>query len=146
MTGSFREGYLRVLKNTLNPLTLRAARRGRGPFSLVRHIGRTSGTTYETPIILARHPAGFVAELTYGPQVNWYRNIVAAGSCDVVYKGVEHHIDGIGPCSVEDGLKAFGNRGPSSSSSCTGTSSGCCTSTRRRSGGCVIVLDVGRST
>lgn len=104
-----RTAFLTVLKHTLNPLTLRAARAGRGPFSLVRHVGRTSGKTFETPVILARRPDGFVAELTYGPQVNWYRNIVAAGHCDIVYKGVEHHIDRIEPCSTEDGLKAFGN-------------------------------------
>ncbi|WP_308491239.1 nitroreductase family deazaflavin-dependent oxidoreductase [Microbacterium terrisoli] len=104
-----RTAFLTVLKHTLNPLTLRAARAGRGPFSLVRHVGRTSGKTFETPVILARRPDGFVAELTYGPQVNWYRNIVAAGHCDVVYKGVENHIDRIEPCSTEEGLKAFGN-------------------------------------
>jgi len=109
MTSSIRSGFLWVLKNTLNRATLRAARSGHGPFSLVRHVGRKSGATYETPVILARRPDGFVAELTYGPQVNWYRNIVAAGHCEVVYKGVEHHIDHIEPCSTEDGLKAFGN-------------------------------------
>ena len=109
MTSSIRSGFLWVLKNTLNRATLRAARSGHGPFSLVRHVGRKSGATYETPVILARRPDGFVAELTYGPQVNWYRNIVAAGHCEVVYKGVEHYIDRIEPCSTEDGLKAFGN-------------------------------------
>ncbi|MHA7984776.1 PNPOx family protein [Rathayibacter sp. CAU 1779] len=109
MTPSIRTGFLRMLKNTLNPLTLRAARSGRGPFSLVRHVGRTSGATYETPVILARRADGFVAELTYGPQVNWYRNIVAAGHCDILYQGVEHHIDRIEPLSTEEGLSAFGN-------------------------------------
>ena len=109
MTSSLRTGYLWVLKNTLNRGTLRLARSGHGPFSLVRHIGRKSGETYETPIMLARRIDGFVAELTYGSQVNWYRNIVAAGRCDILYKGVEHHIDRIEPCSTEDGLRAFGN-------------------------------------
>jgi hypothetical protein len=98
-----------VLKNTLNRLTLRLARSGRGPFSLVRHVGRTSGTVYETPIMVAHRSDGFVAELTYGPQVNWYRNVVAAGGCELLVAGMVHHIDRIEPCSVEDGLAAFGN-------------------------------------
>ncbi|MDQ1551731.1 MAG: hypothetical protein QOD50_1153, partial [Actinomycetota bacterium] len=41
-----------ILKHTLNPLTLRAARRGRGPFSIVTSVGRKSGRIYETPIIV----------------------------------------------------------------------------------------------
>ena len=100
--------YLWLLSNTLNQATRRAARSGRGPFSLVRHVGRKTGTTYETPIILARTPDGFVAELTYGADVAWYRNIVAAGRCVVVYQGVEYDVDRIEPCSAEEGLRAFG--------------------------------------
>ena len=100
--------YLWMLSNTLNRATLRAARSGRGPFSLVRQVGRKTGRTRETPLILAPTPDGFVAELTYGPGVAWYRNVVAAGQCVIVHKGVEHHIDRIEPCSTEDGLRAFG--------------------------------------
>jgi deazaflavin-dependent oxidoreductase (nitroreductase family) len=100
--------YLRVLKHTLNPLTLRAARSGRGPFALVRHVGRTTGRVYETPVVLAPVPDGFVAELTYGPQVAWYRNVVAAGGCTVVHRGSEHRVDRVEPWTREAGLAAFG--------------------------------------
>lgn len=65
--------------NTLNRVTSGVARSTHGPFSLIRHVGRKSGRTYETPVILAKAPEGFIAELTYGDEVNWYRNIVAAG-------------------------------------------------------------------
>lgn len=109
MTGRFKRGYLTVLKNTLNRLTLRLARWGHGPFSVVRHVGRKSGKTFETPIILATTDGGYVAELTYGDQVNWYRNIVAAGSCDVIVKGSLHHIDRIEPLPAEEGLRAYGH-------------------------------------
>ncbi len=108
MTGRMRRGFLWLLKNTLNRATIRAARSGRGPFSLVRHVGRKSGKSYETPLILARVDDGFVAELTYGPQVAWYRNI-AAGGCAIVFKGVEYRIDRIEHCTPEAGLRAFGN-------------------------------------
>jgi deazaflavin-dependent oxidoreductase (nitroreductase family) len=98
-----------LLKNTLNPLSIRIARSGRGPFSLVRHVGRRSGRTYETPVILARVPQGFVAELTYGAGVSWYRNIVAAGGCVVVSGGAEYRIDRIEPCDPATGIRAFGD-------------------------------------
>jgi len=100
--------FLRVLKHTLNPLTLRAARSGRGPFSMVRHVGRTTGRVYETPVMLAPVPGGFVAELTYGPDVSWYRNVVAAGGCVVVHRGREHVVDRVEPWPREAGLAAFG--------------------------------------
>jgi deazaflavin-dependent oxidoreductase (nitroreductase family) len=104
-----RARYFRLLNASLNRVTRRAARAGRGPWSLVRHVGRRSGRTYETPLLLARVPEGFVAELTYGPGVDWYRNIVAAGGCVVVHRGVEHRIDRIEPCPAEVGLRAFAN-------------------------------------
>jgi deazaflavin-dependent oxidoreductase (nitroreductase family) len=104
----FKRGFLSVLNNSLNRLTRRLARRGVGPFSLVRNVGRKSGKVYETPVILAKVPEGFVAELTYGPEVQWYRNIVAAGRCEVVYRGREHAVRGVEPYPVETGRAAFG--------------------------------------
>jgi deazaflavin-dependent oxidoreductase (nitroreductase family) len=104
----FKRGYLRLLKHTLNPVTERVARSGHGPFSLVRHVGRRTGRVYETPIILASVDDGFVAELTYGTDVSWYKNVLAAGHCVVVVKGVDYPIDRIEPYSVAAGLRAFG--------------------------------------
>lgn len=109
MAGSrLKQGYLWVLSNTLNRVTTRIARAGWGKFALIRHVGRRSGRTYETPVLLARVPDGFVAELTYGEDVNWYRNIVAAGGCEVVFGGREYVIDRVGPCDREAGLRAYG--------------------------------------
>jgi deazaflavin-dependent oxidoreductase (nitroreductase family) len=107
-TGRVTQRFLWLLKNTLNRLTTRLARSGRGPFSLVRHVGRKTGRTYETPLIIARVDGGFVAELTYGPGVQWYRNITSAGGCVLVIGGVEHHVDRIEPYPVEQGRAAFG--------------------------------------
>jgi deazaflavin-dependent oxidoreductase (nitroreductase family) len=106
--GKVRKGFLWTLKHTLNRLTVRLARSGHGPFSLVRHVGRRSGRAYETPVILAEVPGGFVAELTYGPDVDWYRNVVAAGGCTVLHHGRECRIDRISQCTAEEGLAAYG--------------------------------------
>jgi deazaflavin-dependent oxidoreductase (nitroreductase family) len=105
---TLRQGYLWLLGNTLNPVAIRAARAGRGPFSLVRHIGRKTGREYETPIIVAPVDGGFIAELTYGTTVSWYRNVVAANGCTVVVKGVEHVIDGVEEYPTDAGRRAFG--------------------------------------
>ncbi len=107
MSGNTRKRFFWVLKNTLNRLTVSMARAGPGPFSLVRHVGRKSGRVYETPLILAQVPEGFVAELTYGKTVDWYRNVVAAGSCVVVRHRSEYHINAIEPCSPERGRSAY---------------------------------------
>jgi deazaflavin-dependent oxidoreductase (nitroreductase family) len=107
MRARFRKSYLWLLQNTLNRVTTRAARGGGGPFSLIRHVGRRSGRTYETPVILAKVPEGFVTELTYGEDVNWFRNIEAAGCCVVVYGGKEYRIDAIEPCDPTTARAAF---------------------------------------
>ncbi len=101
-----RARFLWVLNNTLNRATTPLARSGRGPFSLIRHVGRKYGRTYETPVILVKVCDGF-AELTYGENVNWYRNSVAAGGCVVVFHGLEYTVTRIEPCSRERGLNAY---------------------------------------
>lgn len=102
-----RSGWLLMLKHTLNPLTRRLARASFGPFSIVRHIGRRSGKTYETPIIVARTNGGFVIELTYGPNVDWHKNVLAAGGCMLVWHGKEYRITKIEPLDTASGLSAF---------------------------------------
>lgn len=109
MAGSLRARFLWTLKHTLNRVTATVARSGHGPFALVRHVGRRSGRTYETPLILARVPGGFVAELTYGENVDWYRNVAAAGRCTVIHHGREYEVDRVSPYSAEQGLAAYPN-------------------------------------
>lgn len=104
--------WLRLIGRYLNPRTLRLAREGKshGPakFWIIRHVGRKSGTTYETPVMLAVVPQGFIAELTYGDQVQWYQNVVAAGGCTVVRGGVETVVIAVEPYPTDAGRAAFG--------------------------------------
>ncbi len=104
---SIRRQFFWLLNNTLNRVTRPMARAGRGPFSLTRHVGRKSGRIYETPVILVKTPDGFIAELTYGDAVNWYRNVVAAGGCVVVHHGREYRVNQIESCSAERGQSAY---------------------------------------
>jgi deazaflavin-dependent oxidoreductase (nitroreductase family) len=102
-----RKGFLILIKYTLNPLTRKLARSSFGPFSIVRHIGRRSGKPYETPIIVAPIRGDFVIELTYGPDVDWHKNVVAAGGCRLVWHGKEYVISRIEPLDTASGLAAF---------------------------------------
>jgi deazaflavin-dependent oxidoreductase (nitroreductase family) len=73
-------------KRVVNPLTRRFA--GRLPlFGLVTHVGRRSGATYHTPLNVFRRGDGYVFALTYGPDVDWVQNIVAAGGCRMRTRG-----------------------------------------------------------
>ena len=100
-------GFLWVLNHTLNRVTMRLAKWGHGPFSLIRHVGRKTGHAYETPVILARVPEGFIAELTYGDTVNWYRNVATAGGCVVLFRGKEYRVTAIEPYDTETGRAAY---------------------------------------
>jgi deazaflavin-dependent oxidoreductase (nitroreductase family) len=57
---------------------------GRLPgFGVVRHVARTSGTPYETPVNLFRDGDRYVVALTYGSDSQWVKNVLAAGRCAV---------------------------------------------------------------
>src|SRR5262245_42865564 len=107
LTQQIQKRWRILLKYTLNPLTRRLAKSRFGPFSLVRHVGRKSGKQYETPLIVAPLKDGFVIELTYGPDVDWYKNVVAAGRCTIVWHGKDYEINKIEPVNAEIGRSAF---------------------------------------
>ncbi len=52
-----------------------------GHFSLVEleHVGRRSGQVRHTPLMAFRHGDEVTVALTYGPKVQWLRNVTAAG-------------------------------------------------------------------
>jgi deazaflavin-dependent oxidoreductase (nitroreductase family) len=78
-----------------------------GPFSIIYHVGRRSGKPYETPVTAVRTSAGFVVALTYGPDVDWYRNIKAAGRCNVLRRRRVYVIDKIEALTIEAALPYF---------------------------------------
>ena len=75
----------------VNPVARRLAGK-LPPFILIRHVGRSSGKEYETPVWAFRQPDGFLIVLTYGPDTDWLRNLQAAGSCEGVYGGTTYRL------------------------------------------------------
>lgn len=61
---------------------------GRLPgFAIVHHTGRKSGRHYRTPVNIFPRPDGYIAALTYGPDRDWVRNVIAAGGCELEIRG-----------------------------------------------------------
>jgi deazaflavin-dependent oxidoreductase (nitroreductase family) len=56
-------------------------------FALLVYRGRKSGREYRTPMNVFRRGDEYVFALTYGADVQWVKNIVAAGGCELVTRG-----------------------------------------------------------
>ena len=61
-------------------------------FAVVTHRGRRSGQTYRTPVNVFRRGDHYVFALTYGPDVDWVKNVEAAGACDIESRGRTIHL------------------------------------------------------
>ncbi len=61
--------------------------------SVIRHVGRTSGRTYETPVDVIPTSDGFLIALPYGTRADWLRNVLAAGSATIVSQGERFDVD-----------------------------------------------------
>jgi deazaflavin-dependent oxidoreductase (nitroreductase family) len=56
-------------------------------FAILTYVGRTSGKTYRTPMNVFRHGEEYTFALTYGKDVQWVKNVLAAGGCEMVTRG-----------------------------------------------------------
>ena len=81
----------RPVTRLFNPISRRVA--GFLPwFGILAHVGRRSGTTYHTPINVFRRGGDWVFVLTYGSDVDWVRNVLAAGGCGLRTRGRDHRL------------------------------------------------------
>ena len=56
-------------------------------FGVVIHRGRRSGREYQTPVNVFAAEDGYVLALTYGPDTDWVKNVLAAGGCELRTRG-----------------------------------------------------------
>ncbi len=73
-----------------------------GAYGLLRHLGRTSNTSYETPLGIERTEDGFVIAIVYGKRTQWVKNVLAAGSAEVVLDGETYPVDRPEVVSIEE--------------------------------------------
>lgn len=61
-------------------------------FGILEHVGRRSGRTYRTPVMLFGSGERRVIAMTYGPDTDWARNVEAASGATVVQRGRAVHL------------------------------------------------------
>lgn len=66
----------------LNPFTRLFVHRLPG-FAIISHRGRKSGQTHRTPMNVFRDGDDYLFALTYGSDVQWVKNVMAAGEADL---------------------------------------------------------------
>lgn len=79
-------------KYLLNPLMSTLAGRKYWYAAAIRHTGRKSGKQYSTPVGVERVQDGFVIPLAYGTQVDWLKNVIAAGQATISAKGETYDV------------------------------------------------------
>ena len=84
-----------------------AGRRWNPIFAVVEHRGRRTGRLYMAPIAVRRVDGGFVISTAFGQQVDWYRNLVAAGGATLHWKGVAYLVGAPKQMDPEAAIPAF---------------------------------------
>jgi len=68
--------------HVINPITRRFAGRLPG-FAIIVHRGRRSGRIHRTPMNVFRDGDDWIFALTYGSDVQWVKNVLAAGEAEL---------------------------------------------------------------
>jgi hypothetical protein len=102
-----REKFIRFNKQTLNPATLKVAGGRSGVYATVKHVGRSSGRMYTTPVVAKPLGDGFVIPLPYDSSVDWCCNVLAAGTCTLIWNDQEYTLERPEIIQPSPALKAF---------------------------------------
>ncbi len=87
-------GVVRRLNRCLtNPLQMKSAGTPGAYASVVRHRGRQTGSTYETPVKAEPTDDGFVIAMPYDTQSDWVKNVLASGTATIVDQGTTYLVD-----------------------------------------------------
>jgi deazaflavin-dependent oxidoreductase (nitroreductase family) len=100
MAAGTRMRFLRPFTTRLfNPIARRFAGRLPG-FGILTYVGRKSGRVYHTPLNVFRKGDHYLFALTYGAQVDWVKNVLAAGGASLRTGGREIRL--VEPQVLED--------------------------------------------
>lgn len=84
---------IRLQRAIINPKQMRSAGTPGAYASVIRHRGRVSGRSYETPVGAVATDDGFVIALVYGSRTQWLQNVLAARSATIVHEGQAYGVD-----------------------------------------------------
>lgn len=76
-------------------------------FAVVENRGRRTGRLYATPVAARRVSGGFVISLSFGAQVDWYRNLSAGGGGAIRWKGRWYDVGAPEPIDARVGRASF---------------------------------------
>ena len=77
----------RMNRSVTNPRVMRTAGTAGTQTSVIEHVGRNSGRTYETPVDVIETTTRLLIALPYGARTDWLRNVLASGSAAVITGG-----------------------------------------------------------
>lgn len=89
----FNRGGFKKFLRTYNGMTRKISGTQRSSWGLLTHVGRRSGHVYQTSLGTAGYRDGFLLPLGYGPHTDWYRNLMAAGTGTLAWKGRTYRIE-----------------------------------------------------
>jgi len=83
----------RVNRRVFNPRQMRKAGTPGAYAGIIRHVGRRTGRTYDTPVVPVTTDDGFAIVLVYADRTEWLRNVLAAGEATIVVEGATYEVD-----------------------------------------------------
>jgi hypothetical protein len=86
-------GVRKFNRSVGNPRAMATAGQPGAYASVIQHVGRTSGTHYETPIGPFATGDGFVVPLPYGANADWVKNVLAERFAVIVNEGTAYQVD-----------------------------------------------------
>jgi deazaflavin-dependent oxidoreductase (nitroreductase family) len=86
-------GPLKKALTRYNDMTRHISGTERSSWGLLTHGGRRSGRTYQTSLGTCAYGDGFLLPLGYGPRTDWYRNLLAAGTGTLAWKGRTYQLE-----------------------------------------------------
>jgi deazaflavin-dependent oxidoreductase (nitroreductase family) len=76
-------------------------------YGILEHRGRRSGKSFRTPVVVRRVRDGFIVPMPWGEATDWYRNVRAAGTASIRWKGVIYQVDRPEVLDTEAALGSF---------------------------------------
>jgi deazaflavin-dependent oxidoreductase (nitroreductase family) len=86
---------------------LRSAGKSGSNTSVVRHVGRRSGRSYDTPVVAVEHDDGFLIALPYGDRTDWMKNVRTAGSATIITNGSAYDVERPDVIPMSDATRFF---------------------------------------
>lgn len=89
-----------INKRVFNPMALKDEK-----WTVIQHVGRSSGKPYRTPIGTWRVDDTYYVIIVYGPETDWLQNVLVAGSAVLEVKGEEVQVTNLRLVPIDDAFR-----------------------------------------